>query len=121
MRGRNVLLAIHSLEGGGSERQLSCLANHLANDASVNHVSVVTVAPRERDVYPLHPRVTRMSLHSHGPVPETNQLTTKLYFNFFRIRKLRQIAAQLAPDVVVSFCDRNNALVLLALGIDFRY
>lgn len=119
LRGRNVLLAIHSLEGGGSERQLSCLANHLASDASINHVSVVTVAPREWDAYPLHPRVVRLSLHARGPVPETNQFTTKLYFNFFRIRKLRQIAAQLSPDVVVSFCDRNNALILLAIGNRF--
>lgn len=116
LHGRHVLLAIHSLEGGGSERQLTCLANHLANVPRIARVSVVTVAPSDIDVYQLHSRIVRLSLHSRSPLPETNNPVSKAYFNFFRIRKLKRIASELAPDVVVSFCDRNNALVLLALG-----
>jgi glycosyltransferase involved in cell wall biosynthesis len=92
------------------------LANHLANDPRIAKVSVVTVAPSDVDVYQLHSRIVRMSLHSRSPLPETNNPISKAYFNFFRIRELKRIASELAPDVVVSFCDRNNALVLLALG-----
>lgn len=116
LRGRHVLLAIHSLEGGGSERQIACLANHLARDPTITKVSLVTVASSDSDAYSLHPRVERISIHSGTSPTETNNLASKIYFNLFRIRKLKMIAARLAPDVVVSFCDMNNSLVLFALG-----
>jgi GalNAc-alpha-(1->4)-GalNAc-alpha-(1->3)-diNAcBac-PP-undecaprenol alpha-1,4-N-acetyl-D-galactosaminyltransferase len=116
LRGRHILLAIHSLEGGGSERQIACLTNHLAQDSSIANVALVTVAPSDSDAYSLHPRVERISLHHGSSPPKTNNLISKLCVNLFRIRKLKKIAAQLAPDVVVSFCDMNNSLILLALG-----
>jgi GalNAc-alpha-(1->4)-GalNAc-alpha-(1->3)-diNAcBac-PP-undecaprenol alpha-1,4-N-acetyl-D-galactosaminyltransferase len=116
LRGRHILLAIHSLEGGGSERQIACLANHLARNSTIAKVSLVTVASSDSDAYSLHPRVERISIHSGTSPTETNNLASKIYFNLFRIRKLKKIAAQLAPDIVVSFCDMNNSLVLLAIG-----
>ena len=116
LRGRHILLAIHSLEGGGSERQIACLANHLARDSTIAKVSLVTVASSDSDAYSLHPRVERISLHPGSSPPETSNLISKIYFNLFRTRKLKKIASQIAPDVVVSFCDMNNSLVLLALG-----
>lgn len=116
LQGRSILLAIHSLEGGGSERQMACLANHLAQDAGIANVALVTVASSNSDAYSLNPRVQRFSLHDDSPPPKTNSLISKLYVNLYRIRKLKKIAAQLAPDVVVSFCDMNNSLILLALG-----
>lgn len=116
LQGRSILLAIHSLEGGGSERQMACLANHLAQDAGIANVALVTVASSNSDAYSLNPRVQRFSLHDDSPTPKTNGLISKLYVNLYRIRKLKKIAAQLAPDVIVSFCDMNNSLILLALG-----
>jgi glycosyltransferase involved in cell wall biosynthesis len=95
---------------------MACLANHLARDPTIAKVSLVTVTSSDTDAYSLHSRVERVSLHPGITLPETNNLISKIYFNLFRIRKLKKIASQFAPDVVVSFCDMNNSLVLLALG-----
>jgi glycosyltransferase involved in cell wall biosynthesis len=95
---------------------MACLANHLAQDAGIANVALVTVASSNSDAYSLNPRVQRFSLHDESPPPKTNGLISKLYVNLYRISKLKKIAAQLAPDVIVSFCDMNNSLILLALG-----
>ncbi|XZE18122.1 glycosyltransferase [Pirellulaceae bacterium SH449] len=117
LAGRRILLVIHALEGGGSERQMACLANHLARNSTIPELALVTISSKERDAYPLDARVERFSLFDNEhPLPETANILTKLIFHVQCVRRLKKIAARFQPDVVVSFCDRTNALVLLALG-----
>jgi glycosyltransferase involved in cell wall biosynthesis len=114
---RRILLVIHALEGGGSERQIACLANYLARNSTISGLALVTISSKKRDVYPLEVRVERFSLFDNEhPLLESANILTKLIFHVQCVRRLKAIAAQFQPDVVVSFCDRTNALVLLSLG-----
>ncbi len=102
-------LVIGSLGAGGAERVLSTLANFWA--ARGDQVSLVTLASVEEDFFALDRRVERVGLNL------TNDSTSSLdalHANVQRIRSLRSTIADSHPEVVLSFVDRMNVLVLLA-------
>ena len=96
------------MRGGGSERQMSYLANELANRSLT---SLVTLDETGNDTYLLDSRIERFGL----------KLTTSrggffrgLFANMRRIRSLRHKIRDWQPAVVISFCDSTNILTLLA-------
>jgi glycosyltransferase involved in cell wall biosynthesis len=103
-----IMLLIHGMRGGGSERQMSYLANELIQ----HHPTIlVTLSPVVDGEYPVDPRVRRLALnrtsHRKGWMPG-------LLANRARIVAIRKAAVQTGASVVVSFCDTNNILACLA-------
>jgi GalNAc-alpha-(1->4)-GalNAc-alpha-(1->3)-diNAcBac-PP-undecaprenol alpha-1,4-N-acetyl-D-galactosaminyltransferase len=100
---------IHSLDGGGAERVMARLMNELA--ARGHQMHLVTLDDGSRDRYPVDAAVSRESLdvmsHSTG-------IISAIRNNWRRIRALRAALVQIRPDAVLSFCDRNNILTILA-------
>ena len=105
---QRALLVIHSMRGGGSERQFSYLANELSQQF---HTTLVTLDDAGDDGYALSPRVSRVGLglidHHGGPIRGS-------IANMRRVWALRQEIQRVDPDIVISFCDTNNILTLLA-------
>ncbi len=85
------------------------MANHWSDQGV--HVSLLTLAAAETDVYPLRPSVERIGLdvmrHSSGPLQAIAN-------NWMRLRTLRRTLRATRPDVVISFTDQINVLTLLA-------
>jgi glycosyltransferase involved in cell wall biosynthesis len=107
---QRILLFIHSMSGGGSERQMSYLANELCGDS---HVRLVTLDRGDESAYSLDPAIERYGLNLTGG---RGGWIHGLRDNFARIRGLREQVRSWKPDLVVSFCDSNNILALLAIG-----
>lgn len=105
---KRVMLVIHSMNGGGSERQMSYLANEIAIWAKTR---LVTLDKGDNDGYSLDPRIERVGLKL-----ATNQggFFRGILSNIRRIRALRSQIRDWKPEVVVSFCDSTNILTLLA-------
>lgn len=103
-----LLLVISSLGPGGAERNASRMANFWA--ARGHAVSIVTLAVGD-DFYTLDRRVVRYKLDA---LTGSTGLLDALRRNVSRIGQLRETFRQLAPDVLISFLDQTNILVLLA-------
>ena len=105
---KRVMFVIHSMHGGGSERQMSYLANEIASRAQT---SLVTLDETGNDAYPLKPQIERFGLKL-----ASNQggFIRGAIANIRRISSLRTRIRSWNPDVVVSFCDSTNILTLLA-------
>ena len=105
---KRVMFVIHSMHGGGSERQMSYLANEIASRAQT---SLVTLDETGNDAYPLKPQIERFGLKL-----ASNQggFIRGAIANIRRISSLRTCIRSWKPDVVVSFCDSTNILTLLA-------
>ena len=105
---KRVMFVIHSMHGGGSERQMSYLANEIASRAQT---SLVTLDETGNDAYPLNPRIERFGLKL-----ASNQggFFRGAIANMRRISSLRTRIRSWNPDVVVSFCGSTNILTLLA-------
>ncbi len=105
---------ISSLSAGGAERVASTLGNYWV---SVGHeVTFVTIDSSQRDFYRLDERISRTAL---GLAGESGGWCQFLGNNLRRVRQLRAAVLAAAPQVVVSFLDATNVLVLLAmLGSD---
>ena len=105
---KRIMLFIHSMRGGGSERQLSYLANELAGRSET---TLVTLDQAGNDNYPLDPTVERIGL---GLTATNGGLVRGVLANLNRIRALRQHISTWKPQIVISFCDSNNILALAA-------
>jgi glycosyltransferase involved in cell wall biosynthesis len=103
-------LIIHGLSGGGSERQMACLANDLAKKSKVR---LTTLASANDDRYRLDIRVER---HGLGLVSTKGGWLRGPLGNRQRIHRLRQDAMSWGAQVAVSFCDSTNILSLTALA-----
>lgn len=105
---KRVMFVIHSMHGGGSERQMSYLANEIASRAQT---SLVTLDQTGNDAYQLDQRIERIGLNL-----ASNQggLFRGAIANAKRISGLRARIQSWTPDVVISFCDSTNILSLLA-------
>ena len=100
---------IHSLAGGGAERVMAGLASALSER---NHqVTLITLDDGRQDRYELAAAVQRASLDVMGT---SCGVLAALRNNSRRMMRLRQAIQTSRPDVVLSFCDRNNVLTLLA-------
>lgn len=112
---RSLCLVISSLAAGGAERVMTVLANWWA--ARGDSITIVTFDVRERDFFPLHPSIRRISL---GTVAPSFSLAQATVANGRRTRKLRQTFNQLRPTVIISFGEQANVVSVLAaagLGI----
>jgi glycosyltransferase involved in cell wall biosynthesis len=107
---RSVLLVVSSLSAGGAERVVQELASFWA--AKGWRVGVLTLSSPQGDHYRLPASVTRFGLallnSSANPLQSLRNRTR-------RVRALRSAVRSFVPDVVVSFVDRTNVLLLFAL------
>ena len=105
----HVVLVTSSLGGGGAERVLATMANHWAGLGW--QVTVLTLrADEATTAYPLHERVRvgRLNLiRERNPVLDAGHLG--------RLLALRRALRAAAPDLVISFLDKLNVAVLLAV------
>lgn len=102
-------LVISSLRGGGAERVMATLANVWA--AQGVEVTLITLALRNNDDYPLNPAVTRVELSKKM---ESRNLPHALANNWGRMRALRKALRVCRPDVVISFIAITNMLTVMA-------
>lgn len=120
---RRIALVIHALHGGGAERLMSQLANrwsqakhdvHLITLDSVKqpglnaHTSSAEPGPQE---YEVDAQVTRHGLDLLRP---SRGIVDGLRANWVRVKRLRLKLTELAPDCVISFCDRMNITTVTA-------
>ena len=76
-------------------------------------VTLITLASRSEDAYPLHPKIARVALGLTGASPG---FFSTLIANWGRLRALRRAIVDCRPDAVISFMTTTNMLVLLALA-----
>ncbi|MFW5728942.1 MAG: glycosyltransferase family 4 protein [Spirochaetota bacterium] len=102
-----IALVIPGLTGGGSERVLSAMANHLADRGHA--VRLVTLGSRAKDAYVLSPAVDRVALG----------VDRIRWFEFRRyaahIVALRRAVRSRQPQVTLAFQWRASILCLLSL------
>jgi glycosyltransferase involved in cell wall biosynthesis len=102
-------LVIFSLAEGGAERVMSCMANYWSERGE--EVSLVTLENTKTDVYPLSQMVCRIPLDvgmdSGNPIEAMRN-------NLRRVRQLRAALRSIHPEVVISFMEATNVVVILA-------
>ena len=103
---------IYSLGPGGAERVMSILASAWASRE--HRVTIVTYDEGCPAFYALHPEVTVHKLRLSG-----GSVVRRVSNHFWRIPTFRRVIRETQPDIVVSFMDRTNVLVLMAaIGLD---
>ena len=101
---------IHSLNGGGAERVLAGLSSRLSQRG--HDVTLITLDDGTQDKHSVDASVHRVHL---DVMRESHSILSRLKNSRIRLRGIRETVADLAPDVVLSFCDRTNITVLTAL------
>jgi len=105
-----ISFVMFSLSAGGAEKVASGLANHWVR---IGHqVTFITIDSRKSDFYLLDERLTRVAL---GLAGESRSWFQFLRNSLRRMGRLRTAVLAATPDVVVSFLDATNVLVLLTL------
>jgi glycosyltransferase involved in cell wall biosynthesis len=105
-----ITFVISSLSAGGAERVAAVLANYWAR---IGHcVTFITIDSVRTDFYRLEPSVRR---HALGLLRDSNGWHGYLLNNLIRLQRLRGVISETSPDVVVSFMDVTNVMVLLAM------
>jgi glycosyltransferase involved in cell wall biosynthesis len=105
-----VVLAVPSLCAGGAERIISEMANWWA--VHEREVAVLTLNSTCADHYPLHPGVQRIRFDWSIP-------RTRVHIPVQYVRQqimIRRAVLDYNPGVVISFIDRTNIRMLLALA-----
>lgn len=102
-------LVIGSLQMGGAERVMALLANAWA--ARGHTVTVMTFTLPDTDFFKLAPEVVRVTI---GWARPSNHPLRAILNNGVRLWHLRRKLAASQPDVVISFIDKMNVMVLLA-------
>ena len=108
-RSLRITLVIHSLNGGGAERQITSLAHHLADNSML--CTLMTLDHPGHDRYAVDPRVKRIGLDAMN---SSRSVFESIRANRKRILALRQAIQESQPDCVVSFCDKMNIVALAA-------
>jgi glycosyltransferase involved in cell wall biosynthesis len=104
---------IYSLSSGGAERVASNLINYWVGAGE--QATLVTLDSVEKDFYRIDARVKRIAL---GLTSESDNWREFIGNNLRRAQSLRALFRSSEFDVVVSFMDKVNVLVLLAtLGL----
>lgn len=110
---KRLMFVISSLSAGGAERVASILVNAWA--AACDEVTLVTIASARNDFYSIDSAVRRIAFDL---LANSANLRESLEQNRKRIICLRRAFRACRPDVVVSFLEKSNILVLLAsLGL----
>lgn len=108
-----ITLVISSLGPGGAERVMAIMANYWAEHG--REVTLITLASRTHDFYPLHHGVHRIAL---GLTGTSSHIASAAWHNLRRLQRLRQEIRASQPDVVLSFIDQANVLTLAgSLGL----
>ena len=108
-----IAFVIYSLAAGGAERVASTLINYWVGAGE--QVTLVTLDSVEKDFYRIDARVKRIAL---GLTSESKNRREFIGNNLRRVKSLRALFRSFEFDVVVSFIDKTNVLVLLAtLGL----
>ena len=100
---------IFSLGVGGAERVASTLVNEWARRGE--QITLLTIDSQDRDFYPIDARVQRVAMGLNSPSKKWRYSVAN---NARRIRLLRAFAHSSKFDVMVSFGDKTNVLLLLA-------
>ncbi|MDA3878671.1 MAG: glycosyltransferase family 4 protein [Halothiobacillus sp.] len=103
-----LLFFIHSLSSGGAERVTVTLANYWA--AQGWEVVIVTITGEDRDFYPLHPAVRRVSL---GQDRASRGGLEAIMNNWRRMRALRAVLGNEQPTVAIAMMTTVNVLLAL--------
>jgi glycosyltransferase involved in cell wall biosynthesis len=104
-----VLIFVGSMHSGGAERVTAHLANAWAERRW--EVTLVTLAPKTLDFYPLHPEIRRRALDLAG---ESATLFHALAANMQRVQALRRVLHELKPDAVLGMMTTAAVLAILA-------
>lgn len=106
----SIACVIHSLAGGGAERVMAGLASRLSEKG--HHVTLITFGDGADDRHDVAEGVLRDDLNL---APGRFGVFGKWFDIRRRYRALRGAVDRCHADVVLSFCDRNNIDVLMAL------
>ncbi len=106
----SIVCWIHSLAGGGAERVMAGLASRLSRRG--HEVVLATFDDGQADRHAVDADVRRVYLKLS---PDASGLIGKLRQVRLRQRRIAEVVRDLRPDVVLSFCDRTNIDVLMAL------
>jgi len=104
-----LLIFIYSLSSGGAERVTSNLANHWAEKGW--DIVIVTMTGVEKDFYPLHHNIKRISLNMDA---KSAGLIDAVKYNYQGIKALRRALKQQQPDIALSMMTTANVLLALA-------
>jgi GalNAc-alpha-(1->4)-GalNAc-alpha-(1->3)-diNAcBac-PP-undecaprenol alpha-1,4-N-acetyl-D-galactosaminyltransferase len=105
-----VTLVIYALGAGGAERVMTIMANYWA--ARGWSVTLITLVDRHQPpFYQLDPQIHLQQLNVAG---ESTNLLGSLQAGWRRIKALRSAIIASKPDVIISFMNTVNVLVLLA-------
>ena len=108
-----IAFVIYSLGAGGAERVASTLINYWVSAGE--QVTLVTLDSVQRDFYRIDARVKRIAL---GLTSESKNRREFIRNNLRRVKSLRAFFRSFEFDIVVSFIDKTNVMVLLAtLGL----
>lgn len=109
--GLSIACVIHSLAGGGAERVMAGLVSRLTTRG--HRVSLITFDDGMSDRYPVEASVCRRPLCLRAGA---SGLLGKVLQIRNRHRAIASAVREIAPDVVLSFCDRTNIDVLWSIG-----
>ncbi len=108
----NITLVISSLNSGGAERVLSCLANHWSEQGHM--VSLITFADsKSKPFYQLN-QVIRLNQINQS-CDEDLSFFRRTFNICKRIYYLRKAIFSSNPDIIISFLDVTNITVLLSI------
>ena len=103
-------LIIHSLNSGGAERVISNMANYWA--AKGWKINLLTFDDNSKKTfYDLDPKISHIPLGIAGYSPNP---IMGIWNNLTRIQSLRTVIIKSKPNVVISFMNQTNEIVLLA-------
>lgn len=105
---KKICIISPSLKMGGIERALTVLANYFVTQ---NYEVVFLSAQGGERFYELHPAISFFELTTK----RTSGIVGKIQFYYSVLRFIRKTVKEQHPDVVISFGDVFNPLVLLAL------
>lgn len=111
---RRLALVIHSLNGGGAERNAAEMANWWANQGT--HVTLITLDRASNDRYHVDPKVERIELNL---MRESRSPWQGLRENLRRSHELVAAIQCTSAEAIISFTDKMNVLTLFACrGLD---
>jgi GalNAc-alpha-(1->4)-GalNAc-alpha-(1->3)-diNAcBac-PP-undecaprenol alpha-1,4-N-acetyl-D-galactosaminyltransferase len=105
---KRILFLVSSMHGGGAERVAALLSNHWVEQGH-EVILMPTFSGRGDCVYPLDERV-RLVFLADRVGNRSHSMLNKLR----RLKELRCVIRQLAPDLVVSFLPHVNVAAILA-------
>lgn len=103
-------IVIDDLAGGGAARVAAILGNRWAEKGWAIYM-LTSDDGANPPLYTIHENIQHLPLSAYS---NSRNAFHSIWLNMKRIRTLRRAIGNCAPDVVISFLDRNNVLTLLA-------